>query len=610
MKTASFNLSDDQKKVIDAVGHLLVVGGPGSGKTTVSIIKAEQIAKKLKPGQQILFLSFARATVSRVIEAIGQHSGMTKQIKEKIEVDTYHSFFWKIVKTHGYLIGLPRRISILTPPAEAVALSTIRHEYKADTKLTAAQKREKQLRSHEEKIRLANIEGKLCFDLFANYVAEILNGSEKIRKLISTAYPYIVLDEFQDTSAEQWNVVKSLGKNSTLLSLADPEQRIFDFIGADPERLDHFRAEFSPTEFDLRDANHRSQGTDIAIFGNDILKGQYRESYNGVDFNTFNSNQNQAFASLKGHTLQARRRLIDSGKPDWSLAILVPTKRMMRQVSDSFRTKQTSLPSIRHTASIDMHGAILAAEILGFLLQPRSNDDEQSFIELLCSFFQGKGGEAPSKKDITEASGIQKAYTKALECRERGKPYPKKSIINAILDGYNSTAQVELSGDPDVDWRLLRSTLEECSCPRLKQVAEEARNLRLLNRGTQLRESLSQCWRDYGVYSKALDIVRNSFVQEHFATANKPETGVVIMNMHKAKGKQFDEVIIFEGWPQMVRGKIVSNSDRIVRGNSKDQDLTHYRQNFRVSVTRAKSRTTILTPANDPCVLIPENYAE
>ena len=119
-----------QENVIKADGHILVTGGPGSGKTTISILKAAQIAEHhLRPGQKILFLSFARATVSRVIEAIEYEQGISSVTKRLIDVDTYHAFFWRVLKTHGYLKGLPRSLSILTPPNEAIALSNIRSDF-------------------------------------------------------------------------------------------------------------------------------------------------------------------------------------------------------------------------------------------------------------------------------------------------------------------------------------------------------------------------------------------------------------------------------------------------------------------------------------------------
>lgn len=599
-------LTEKQLEVLASDGHLLVTGGPGSGKTTISILKAAQLAEgELKAQQRVLFLSFARASVSRVVEAIEQEKSIAWEAKRQIEVETYHSFFWRILKAHGYLIGLPRRLDILTPPVEAITLCDIRNGFVADNKLSVEEKKNKKDAEDLERKRLAAEEGRICFDLFAPYVGDLLHGSNRLRRLLATMYPTIILDEFQDTNAEQWEVVRALGDFSNLIALADPEQRIFDFIGADPERLDHFRDAFNPTEIDFSDANHRSAGTDIAKFGNDVLSGHFgQESYEGIDCILFEPYADQAMTALVTSVYKARKRLIDAARIDWSLAVLVPTKKMTRLVSDKFREPPAGMQAISHSAVIELEGAILGSEIIAHLLQPQGAGSSDAFIDLLCNYYQGKGGDKPTKGALREAVGLRKAYTKWCAAIGAGKNPPGNSVLKATFEVYEQARAIELTGDSDKDWRAVRAALEKGGCKRLKEIGAEVRNIRLLERGTQLRMELAQDWRDNGCYANALEIVRQAFVQDHFATSSKPETGVVVMNMHKAKGKQFDEVIIFEGWPRIVKGKIVANVDRIVRGNERAEVDDGSRQNFRVSVTRGRTRTTILTPKGDPCVLL------
>jgi len=600
-------LTYKQLKIMDIDGHLLVTGGPGSGKTTVSILKAAQTAEHdLRSGQKVLFLSFARATVSRVIEAIEYEQQIPREQKKRIDVETYHSFFWRILKAHGYLVGLPRKLAILPPPNEAIALSSIRGDYIAESKLSDSEKAEKLTKEDTERLRLAYDEGLVCFDFFARYASDILHGSERIRKLVATMYPVIILDEFQDTNADQWHVVQALGQHGTMLALADPEQRIYDWIGADPERLNHFQDAFNPTVVDLASDNHRSVGTEIVLFGNDILKGKFRNgSYLGVTCLLYDPNPNQAWTKLVTTTLQARKRLIDNVRRDWSLAILVPTKKMTRLVSDKLRTPPAGLPKISHTAAVETEAVILGAEIISFLMQPDNDGSHfKAVVGLLCNYFHGKGGDSPTKKDLQEANRIQDAYKEYLTRQLSGKAIRANSILVAILAVYGQVRATVFTGDPDKDWLSIRRNLEQGDCPRLKGVAKEVRNVRLLNRGTQLRQALSQDWRETGAYTNALSITQQAFVREHFSTTYRPEKGIVVMNMHKAKGKQFDEVIIFEGWPKRCRGMIMANPDRIVWSNSRRNDNGQARQNFRVSVTRGKSGVTILTPKGDPCVLL------
>ncbi|EGJ19697.1 UvrD/REP helicase [Cereibacter sphaeroides WS8N] len=552
------------------------------------------------------FSVFARASVSRVVEAIEYEQQIPRQLKSRIEVETYHSLFWRLLKTHGYLVGLPRRLTILTPPNEAIALSAIRLGFGADSALSDAERAAKHAAENTERRRLAEQEGRVCFDLFGTYVGDLFTRSERLRRLFATMYPVVILDEFQDTNAAQWRIVEAIGQFSRLIALADPEQRIFDFIGADPERLNHFREKFAPVEVDFGTTNHRSAGTEIGPFGNDILKGTFQKSsYVGIDCQVFEPYPDAAMSKLVTTTYAARGRLVAGGKADWSLAVLVPTRKITRLVSDSFRSPPGGMAPVVHTAVVEIDAAILGAEIVAHLLQtPKDSKHFGHLIELLCSYYRGKGGEKPTSGALKQADDLAKAHEKWNAALASGKTPNAKSIIKAVSTVYESARAAVLTGDPDKDWRTIRAVLEGGPCPRLREVGSEVRNIRILERGSQLRQSLTQDWRDHGAYLNALEIVRQAFVQDHFATGIKPETGVVIMNMHKAKGKQFDEVIIFEGWPVIRNRKIIANPHRIVRDNDRKHIADNVRQNFRVSVTRGRQKTTILTPKADPCVLL------
>jgi DNA helicase II / ATP-dependent DNA helicase PcrA len=65
------------------------------------------------------------------------------------------------------------------------------------------------------------------------------------------------------------------------------------------------------------------------------------------------------------------------------------------------------------------------------------------------------------------------------------------------------------------------------------------------------------------------------------------------MTVHKAKGKEFSEVLIYE-----------DSYQRIVRANATESEIAQARLTLRVGVTRAKFRTLILTPKDDACPLV------
>jgi DNA helicase-2/ATP-dependent DNA helicase PcrA len=150
-----------------------------------------------------------------------------------------------------------------------------------------------------------------------------------------------------------------------------------------------------------------------------------------------------------------------------------------------------------------------------------------------------------------------------------------------------------LTGDPSKDWLLARQLLSDCNSDILKQIADDAKYLRLFQRGALLQARLSELWKQSGGYDGAFKAVSDALLQEHFAAASHEVKGIYVMTIHKSKGKEFDEVLVYEG-----------RHTRIVRPRSSDSEKAQALLSLRVAVTRARMNSTILTPQNDPCPLL------
>jgi DNA helicase-2/ATP-dependent DNA helicase PcrA len=307
------------------------------------------------------------------------------------------------------------------------------------------------------------------------------------------------------------------------------------------------------------------------------------KNYSHVTVSRYNYYQDEPLSPVKHVALAARQRLYRDGGDGWSLAVLVKSRDMMLKVSGYLGTVGR-LPEIPHDVLIDPEGPALAAVLIGGLLEGAAHPDDLKARLLgdVIDHIRGRNGGDINQADLKLAG--------ALSAHQSGGPIRGSTRIALMGDIEAIAAErmgLVLTGDPLADWLSVRQLIDAAEHDKLKLVADDARFIRLLNRGTQLRENLIARWRSGGSYIGAREIVSGALLQEHFSASTRDWIGVNVMTIHKSKGKEFDEVIVFEG----------SRAGRLLRDKANPRDLEQARLALRVAVTRARRRTTLLTPS-------------
>ncbi|ENZ1725504.1 MULTISPECIES: UvrD-helicase domain-containing protein [Pseudomonadota] len=558
-------LCEKRKAVIAQGGHLLVLGGPGSGKTTIALLKAQRQSATLKPGQGILFLSFSRAAIRQVLLRCKEI--LTPAERRAVTVQTYHAFCMEILEAHGRLLH-GRPIRFLYPGEERLQKSAFDGDWMV------------------ERRRLASEQGLYCFDLFAAGAADLLEGCAALRDLIADRFPMIIVDEFQDTDDNQWRIVRALAEVTDVFCLADPEQRIFDYRDdIDPRRLDILREDIQVTEFDLGGENHRSPNAGILQFADAVLHN-HSPLPATPDIKQVSYWQNTFAATVHAAVIWTFSALRKKGVEHPSVAVLSRSNSLIADLSvilsETHTYNKQTLPVIEHDVVWDAELSAAAAVVVASILEWPTGPAEETLartLRVIAGYYKLKNAEEPTNAAAEHARKYDEAAAKVATGEG-----PRINAAKALVAVYK--AGIDLVGEPVADWKAARWVLHDI--PALNELFREARLVRLFRATDALASGLGERWLALSSYAGASELVKRILEQERLVAAERDPQGCILMNMHKAKGKEFDGVVLVEG----------AFKSSFFDERNEQPPFERSRRLLRVGLTRARTLVTIVRPQN------------
>jgi len=286
-----------QQAVYHKEGPMLVLAGPGSGKTLVITERTKYLIEKSNvPEEQILVITFTKASANemkeRFLEKIGR--GWTG-----VNFGTFHAVFFTILK-HAYRLNAG---NIVREEVRYQYMKEIIHnmelEYEDEKEFISDLCSEISLvkgnrmkvenyyslhcadevfrdiyKEYNSKLKKSNL---IDFDDMLLYCYQLFSKRSDILALWQKKYQYILIDEFQDINMVQYDIIRMLAlPENNLFIVGDDDQSIYRFRGAKPEIMLNFPVDYPDCKRIVLDKNYRSTSNIIRSSNNLISKNQNR----------------------------------------------------------------------------------------------------------------------------------------------------------------------------------------------------------------------------------------------------------------------------------------------------------------------------------------------
>ncbi|MGH4121723.1 MAG: ATP-dependent helicase [Clostridium sp.] len=606
----NINLTKEQEQVVFTVnGPIAVIAVPGSGKTTALICRtANLILNNQVNPSRILALTFSRASADDMETRFNKN--FNQIIKQKIKFYTIHSFSYNVIRNYASKHNINYKIieNNISDINKNNILRNLYKKYNSGDFTTDDKIQEitnfigflKNMMIHSEDVEdlysskfpcgnfisiyneYENIKKEnfyIDFDDMLELCYSILSTNSKLLEMFIENFDYIEIDESQDVSKIQHEIIKLImGKKCNVCLVGDPDQAIYSWRGACPETLLNFNKSYnSDAKILFMSQNFRSTKS-ITNVANEFIKIN-KARYN-LDIFTNNAKGEQiTLIDVENNNEQAKF-IVDNIKEDNNL----------KECAVLFRNNITSLTII---------DKLLKAEIPFYIKDPPFIFFNHWILRDILSIIK-------FAFNLSDINTFEKIYYKI-------KSYCKKTEIIQL--------HFQLRDDENIFESLSRTSVNEHLKIRYGEFIKKFSKLKELEPSKCIRfirfelnyeeyiENFSKKFK-YNINNidnilKMLEILCGNIksineLELEIKTLNnkiqnskkfKGENVVTLTTIHSAKGMEFDKVFIMDFVDNVIPAPIDSNDKQEILSHIEEERRIAY-----VAITRAKNNVYILYP--------------
>ena len=604
-------LNEEQRKaVVTTEGPLAIIAGAGSGKTKTMTTRAAYLVERGVAPERILLLTFTNKAADEMKVRASQ---MADARCKDIVACTYHSFCSQILRKYGYAISIPNDYVIITPTEAGEAIDFVKaqagEKYKHlkgfpnnRTVISILSASVNKLKSIDDVIAEEYYaceafipEIKLLVKKYQEYktdrkmldyddlltkFVDLLESSDEMCDRISTAYQYMMVDEYQDTNKLQEKMVILMRKkNKNIAVVGDDAQGIYSFRGADIENILTFADKFPGCKVINLKTNYRSND-EIVQFANRIFNENKNRGFDKCMEGTYHVHylpeiqtpENQKEEAVR--ILKYVQRLVRDGGRYQDVAVLA-------RATTSFRFLETMLaanriPYVKY-GGIKFWENECIVDLVSYIRCIANPYDQLAWFRIL-KLLPGVGKRYAS--DISEDCMIQRDFL--FTSRKIKKSFMHEAyLLGNEIERFSNMEFHKMVTEIIKYYTRLRQRLVDTA-----KVDDESNRTDMqekLENDKEILKTAQELVVDYPDAQSFLDAI----ILDAVNTNSKEEDCLVLSTIHSAKGLEFDHVFVLD-CVEDVFPRITNTSSE----NAIDEEL----RCMYVAITRPKKSLHVMCP--------------